>query len=275
MTRKQLLLSSAALAMLATEALAHRQWMLPSATVLSVKDGWVTVDAAVSNELFYFDHVPLRLNNLTITAPDRSAVQPENASTGKYRSTFDVHLTQPGTYRVALVNDTAFATWKENGEAKNWRGPAAEMAKSVPANAEGLQTSRMNSRVELFVTSGKPTTEALKPSGAGLELAPITHPNDLVAGEPASFQLLLHGKPATGLAVTVIPGGIRYRDQLQEIKLTTDAEGKFTVKFPAAGMYWLNATSGAPGRGPGGPGGPRPPAGDRASYTATLEVLPQ
>jgi hypothetical protein len=51
-------------------------------------------------------------------------------------------------------------------------------------------------------------------------------------------------------------------------------------------MYWLNATTGASGRpgggapnaggGPGGPGGPmRMPAGDRASYTATLEVLPQ
>ena len=39
---------------------AHRQWMLPSSTVLSGSDPWVTVDAAVSNELFYFDHVPMR-----------------------------------------------------------------------------------------------------------------------------------------------------------------------------------------------------------------------
>ena len=49
---------------------AHRQWMLPSSTVLSKTGAWVTVDAAVSNELFYFDHVPMRLNNLRITAPD-------------------------------------------------------------------------------------------------------------------------------------------------------------------------------------------------------------
>ena len=35
----------------------------------------------------------------------------ENAATGKYRSTFDLHLTQPGTYRVAVVNNGLFASY--------------------------------------------------------------------------------------------------------------------------------------------------------------------
>lgn len=269
MSRNHLFAATAALALMTSQAFAHRQWMLPSATVLSVKDGWVTIDAAVSNELFYFDHVPLRLTNLVITAPDLTKVQAENASTGKYRSTFDLHLTQPGTYRVSLLNDTAMASWKENGQVKSWRGPAAELEKSVPAGAEELRSARMTSRVELFVTSGKPSAEALRPSGAGLELVPVTHPNDLVSGEAATFQMLLHGKPAANLVVSVIPGGIRYRDQLNEVKVTTGADGKFSVTFPAAGMYWLNATAGAAGRGAGGP------MGDRANYVATLEVLPQ
>ena len=41
-------------------AQAHRAWMLPSATVLSGEEPWITVDAAVSNDLFYFEHVPMR-----------------------------------------------------------------------------------------------------------------------------------------------------------------------------------------------------------------------
>ena len=45
-------------------AQAHRVWMLPSATVLSGDDVWVTVDAAVSNDLFYFEHFPLQIANL-------------------------------------------------------------------------------------------------------------------------------------------------------------------------------------------------------------------
>ena len=263
------------MAALAPSLFAHRQWLLPSSTVLSAADPWVTVDAAVSNELFYFDHVPLRLGNLAITAPDGSTATAENLATGKYRSTFDVHLRQKGTYRIALVNQTVFATWTENGQPKTWRGTAEAFAKEVPAGAEGLKRSTMASRVEAFVTSGKPTKEALRATGKGLELVALTHPNDLVAGEAATFQLLLDGKPAAGLEVAMIPGGIRYRDQLQEKKAKTDGEGKFVAKFDTPGMWWINATTGG-GRGPGGAGGPgRMPAGDRASYTATLEVMPQ
>ena len=273
---------------------AHRQWMLPSSTVLSGNDAWVTVDAAVSNELFYFDHVPMRLANLSITGPNGSAVKAENPATGKYRSTFDIHLAGPGTYKIAMVSNTVFASWQESGQQKNWRGNAADFAAQIPAGATDLQSSKMNSRIEAFVTAGKPSTKALEPSGVGLELVPVTHPNDLFAGESATFQLLLDGKPAAGLEVTIIPGGIRYRDQLHEIKTRTAADGKFTVAFKDPGMYWLNATT-APARAEGpAPAGPRPPvsaaartggpgaggpmrmpAGNRASYTATLEVLPQ
>lgn len=272
---------------------AHRQWILPSSTVLSGTDAWVTVDAAVSNELFYFDHVPMRLNSLRITGPGGTGVRPENPATGKYRSTFDVHLSGAGTYRIALVNNTVFASWQQDGQQKSWRGSAADFDAQVPATASGLQISRMNSRIETFVTAGKPTTNALEPAGAGLELVPETHPNDLFAGETATFKLLLDGKPAAGLEVTVIPGGIRYRNQLHEIKVKTGVDGKFSVVFKEPGMYWLNATTGparpagppagasrppmqgGPNQGGAGGGPMRMPAGNRSSYTATLEVLPQ
>src|SRR5690606_38555813 len=69
-------------------ASAHRQWMLPSATVLSGDDVWVTVDAAISNDLFYFEHHPLRLDSVKAWAPDGSEAPIENQATGRYRSTF-------------------------------------------------------------------------------------------------------------------------------------------------------------------------------------------
>ena len=78
---------------------AHKTWLLPSATVSTV-DQWVTVDAAVSNDLFYFNHNPLRLDALTITAPNGTSIAPQNTNTGKYRSTFDLHLEQNGTYKL-------------------------------------------------------------------------------------------------------------------------------------------------------------------------------
>jgi uncharacterized GH25 family protein len=267
-----------------TAAHAHRVWMLPSATVLSGDDVWVTVDAAVSNDLFYFEHFPLRIANLgevkpeaggrgrpgllSVTAPDGSTAQHQNGAIGRYRSTFDVHLTQKGTYRIAVTNSGVFASYKDNGVAKRWSGTAEDFAKAIPAGAADVRSSYTQSRTEVFVTSGKPTTTTLKPTGSGLELSPVTHPNDLVAGSAATFKFVLDGQPAANVKVTVIPGGNRYRDKLGEMSFTTDAEGKFSVTWPTPGMYWMEASV----------RDDKTPVKEltqrRAGYVATLEVLP-
>lgn len=262
-------LTIALIAGMALPAAAHRTWMLPSATVLSGQDPWITVDAAVSNDLFYFEHVPLRLDGLQVIAPDGGEGKAENQATGKYRSTFDVHLDKPGTYKVAMASGGLMASWEEGGQRKRWRGTAETFAKEVPANAEKLQVTENFRRMEFFATAGKPTDTVLKPTGKGLELVPVTHPNDLFAGENATFQFVLDGKPAPDLEVSIIPGGIRYRNELGEMKLKTDKDGKLTVKWPAPGMYWMeadledNKTS------------VKQAAKRRASYNTTLEVLAQ
>ncbi|MBO7942466.1 DUF4198 domain-containing protein, partial [Streptomyces sp. S9] len=107
------LISAAALAALALAgtAHAHKAWLQPSQTVFSEKGSWMTVDAAVSNDLFYFNHVPLPLERLQVTAPDGSAVQAQNGSTGKLRSVFDLQLQQEGTYKIAMNNEGMFASY--------------------------------------------------------------------------------------------------------------------------------------------------------------------
>lgn len=257
-------------AVLPVAAHAHKAWLLPSSTVLSGKEDLaVTIDAAASNDLFYFDHRPLRLESLVVTGPDGAKVAPENASTGKYRSTFDLPLKVPGTYRVALVMDGAFARYKEDGREKRWRGRAENIAKEIPASATDLVITQSLRRLETFVTAGNPDDAALKPIGTGLELQPITHPNDLVAGSEAEFRLLLDGKPAPGVKVEIVRGGIRYRNQLGDTTVTTGDDGVFKYTWPEAGMYWLEANvsddkatlKDAKER--------------RAGYSATLEVLPE
>jgi len=264
---------------------AHRMWMVPSATVLSGTDPWVTVDAAISNDLFYFEHHPMRLDNLAVLGPTGAPVDVEHASTGRYRSTFDVHLTVPGTYKIAIVSQTAMASWTEAGETRRWRGPVHQVEANVPAAAADRAVTQQHSRMEVFVTSGTPTTTVLATTGVGLELAPVTHPNDWVTGEAATFRLLLNGAPASNVEVVLIPGGIRYRDRLNDQKTTTDTDGRFSFTVQDPGMYWLNASVQdaptavgltaslvpvLPAQGPG-PGR----GGNRASYTATFEVLPQ
>ena len=285
------LLAAAAL-LLPTGAQAHRMWMLPSSSVVSGDDVWVTVDAAVSNDLFYFEHQPLRVQPV-VTEPDGATGKVENLSTGRYRTTFDVHVTKKGTYRIAAVMDGVMGSYVLDGtETRLPRGTtAATLAAAIPAGATDVKTSRNTTRNEIYVTSGAPTTTIFTPTGKGIELVPVTHPNDLVAGEKATFKFLLDGKPAAGLPVTIIPGGIRYRDKLNQIDARTAVDGSVSVTWPAAGMYWLNVTSGPTGEGMGGGGmggapnaarpagqaperaAPRPPMGDRVGYITVLEVL--
>ncbi len=252
---------------------AHRQWMLPSMTVVSGEgaDVWVTVDAAVSNDLFYFEHQPMRAD-VSVLLPDGTPGEVKNKATGRYRTTFDVQIGKRGTYKIFYAMDGVMGSYKLNGEEKRIpRGTTtATLAAAIPAGATDVKTTETSNRNEIFVTAGEPTSTVFKPTGKGIELVPVTHPNDLVAGEPATFQFLLDGKPAAGLPVTVIPGGIRYRDQLNQQDLKTGADGKVTVKWGEPGMYWINVTTPRVEREEGAP--PAPGA-RRASYVTTLEVM--
>lgn len=266
-------LASLLVGLLPLQAQAHRTWLLPSSTQVDGKDPWVTVDAAVSENLFDLDTNMLKLDGLSITGPDGAPVQPENAATGRLRSTFDVKLAKPGTYKIGLVTESVMANYKLNGEAKRWRGTMEAFTKEVPANAEELRSTRMHSRLETFVSAGKPNNSVFKPSGVGLELVPISHPTELQAGQKASFRVLLDGQPASGLGVSAIPGGVRYRGVLKEIRVATDAKGEFSITWPDAGMYWITASY--PPRAESQPGQPAPQPARRVSYGGTFEVLPQ
>jgi uncharacterized GH25 family protein len=284
------LMATAAALALPQTASAHRQWLLPTATTLSGDDPWVDVDAAVSNDLFYPDHFPLQLSQVKVTQPDGSEGKLEHGVTGRHRSTFDVHLTQEGTWRIGTASSNIMGSFKVDGVEKRVGrrpgppagafgpnggpaggpngGPAVETVSidAIPANATDIKLTESISRNDIFVTRGKPTTNLFTPTGKGLEFVPVTHPDDLVAGQPAKFRFLIDGKPAVGLKLEIIPGGKRYRDAEDGFSVTTDAQGVATINWKGAGMYWF--TTSASDKNPSD----KRATDRRMSYTATVEV---
>ena len=261
-------------ALIPVAAHAHRAWIVPAATVLSGEDPWVTFDAAVSNDIFHTDHAPLRLEGVTAVAPDGSQVPLQNTSTGKYRSTFDLNLQQKGTYKIGSFSSGLRARWEtEEGEKRGWPGRGMQstpegFAKEVPKKAKNLEVSFGSRRIETFVTAGTPDTKVFKPTNAGLEMVPVTHPNDLFAGEKAEFKFLIDGKPAVGAKVEVVPGGMRYRNQQNTISAQTDKNGSVSITWPQAGLYWMSVSYEDDKA--------KKPARKRsAGYVATFEVLPE
>ncbi len=243
------ILTAAALLALSTGASAHRAWLLPSATTISGIEGWVTVDAAISNDLFNPDHFPMTTKGIEVMQPDGSKGEIQNAATGRYRSVFDVKIDKPGTWKIWTASNTVRGSFKLNGQ--NWmvgrRGGnnpnSVASADEIPAAATDVKLTEVSSRNEIFVTSGAPTTRVFATTGKGLELSPITHPDDLVADEPARFRFLLDGKPAANVKVAVVPGNKQFRDAEHAQELTTDADGVIEVRWPVPGLYWLNANA--------------------------------
>ena len=290
-----LTLTALPMAALPSAAWAHRTWLMPSSGQVDGKNLYITVDGGSSDNLFQADSFPLKLDGLTITAPDGKTVTPENPYTGKFKSAFDLKLDTDGTYRIAVVSDTVMGRYTLNGETKRIRGTAAELPTLVPAGATDVTVSHMISRVETYASANKPSDAVLAPVGHGLEIVPLSNPSGYVAGEKASFRALLDGKPLAGLAVEIIPGGTRYRGALKDTDVTTAADGTFSVTWPMGQMYWIGASyparpaeggddhggnkgggdHGGDGKGPGGGdhGGGDMPA-QRWSYAGTFEVMP-
>ncbi|WP_062788175.1 DUF4198 domain-containing protein [Novosphingobium capsulatum] len=324
MNRKTLALAAPLMALaLGAPARAHRMWLLPSITVLADTNQSVTVDAAISNDLFYPDHFPLGVDQVKVWAPDGTPGKIENAARLRTRSVFDVAIDKPGTWKIGTEMANLSGTFKVNGEL--WGlgmrrpggpggtggtggpggqagmgapprgmmpggpagpggpggpgggegGPRPQIAPDhmvasladIPADATEVNLTETLNRNFVFVTAGTPTTQAFAPSGKGLEMVPITHPDELVSDEPGKFRFLIDGQPAAKLKVTVIPGAKRYRDIEGAQELTTAADGTVTVKWPVPGFYWLNASL-----TDDHPANPRA-AHRRTSYTTTLEVV--
>ena len=263
------LLAASILLSLPAMAAAHRQWMVPNATVFSGTNNWVTVDAAASNDLFFADHQPMRLDGVKVWAPDGSESKIENAATGRYRSVFDVKLDKAGTWKIGTMTSMVMGSFKVNGEERRVGGrmggggpggpaapaapgaqgpagapprPAPVSVADIPADATDVKLTEVIGRNEIYVTADAPTTNVFKPTGKGLELEPVTHPDELVVGEVASFRFLVDGKPASGLKVSVVPGGKRYRNDDGEREFVAGKDGVAKIDWPAAGLYWINAS---------------------------------
>lgn len=228
-------------------AQAHNTWLLPSDTSKGGKGGWVTFDLAVSTEFFTFDAGAPKLGPIQVIAPDANTSEVQNVFEGKLRNSFDVEINQPGTYKVFVASSGLTARW-ETADGKRGFWPArgakadpAEFATAVPKDAKNLEVTQTSRRLETFVTLGAPTKASLKPTNQGLELVPVTHPNDLAVSEPSEFIFLIDGKPAVGAKIEVVEGGSRYRLSPGEQRYETDKNGHVKIQWKKTGMYWLGA----------------------------------
>lgn len=262
-----------AITLLSAQAFAHRVWVKPNTTVVSGDQAWITFDAAIANGIFDPDHFAYPLERLNAQGPDGQSVILQNRATLKYRSVFDLHLQQEGTYRVYSTSHSLMAFWQDkDGNRQMWpgrgeTGTKEALLKSVPMDARDLNIVDMSRRVETYVTLGAPGDIAKSDDDKGLSLFFEGHPNDLYTQEPNQLSFYFNNERAEGVSVTLVREGQRYRDTNDAQTFQSDANGNVEITFKHPGMYWLEAQYSDSKAS-------APVNERRGSYVVVLEVLP-
>lgn len=273
---KAIALTAATALLMMTSAAEAGPYVLPSAVQFEGKEAYVTVDASTAEHAFDLGRA-IPLDGLVITGPDGNALTPEAIQTGRARSSFELKLTQPGTYRFAIVQKSVMGSYTLNGETKRFRGNADTYAKDLPAGAADIKVSTMLSRIEAYTSLGAPNDKVLQATAEGLQIIPQSSPSELIAGETTAFVAYLDGKPIGDLDVRLIPGGARFRGVLNDVAYKTGPDGRFEVKWTSGGLH--NMVANFPPRRPQADAGSAESRGAalperRVSFSATFEALP-
>lgn len=297
MRRTASLALTIAAAALAGAAQAHTPYLYPN--TFGPSRGFVTVQAGVADSYYFVSDFPIRGDgDFWVTGPSGAPVKVESVAVLKEYAAFDVAVPSEGTYRISTGERAGRqAKWvKIDGAWKMVRpaggpggrgpgGPGGGQAggaarppgeggpgggrfveeSAIPAGAETI-TSVSYTRTETYVTKGAPSRGALKSVGQGFELEPITHPNEVYAGEAFKFRLLNDGKPVAGVAFEIQHAGDVYADRKFSYEGKTGADGAASVTIAQPGVYVLEASY------PARTEGAMEPAARNGAYTLTFEV---
>ncbi|MCL9776254.1 DUF4198 domain-containing protein [Vibrio methylphosphonaticus] len=232
-------LLAAALVVPSLTANAHPLWILPSHFTVSKQEGdWIAFDVTASHTTFAVDKPAGALEAYVLT-PSGKKERPDAVLKGKRRSVFDFFFVEQGTHKVIQQPKPFYMTTYKSGKRdaeRRARINKAEIAQ-LPEKARDISTIKISKIAETYITVMAPTK--VTAPNKGFAMQPITHPADIVEQSPVTFQFLYDGKPQAGVEATVTQDGTLYRESQQEIKLTSDSEGKVTFTPNEAGRYLL------------------------------------
>ncbi len=257
---KRYVLAAVLFAAAATPAAAYTSYLKPQE--FWVTEATVEVEGSYATQ-FFTPSIALG-GSLTVLNPEGQPVSADRiAVTPGGTTELQAELARGGTYRITTgeVTGQVANLVGENGQ---WRVLGAGEAAPDGAETTTLQTVTV---ADTYVTRGTANRTSVDQTIGRLAIRPVTHPNQVLAGQGFQMQLIFDGQPMANSAVVIYAAGD------PETKLdryvVTDASGNATFTFDAPGQYIIAARHRAD-----------MPAGSPAavgSYTTTLtfEALSQ
>lgn len=223
-------------------AKAHTPFIVPT-SFEPLHQGWVSLDAGFAESFFQSD-VAFDKGHFQILTPKGEWVAPARLEQFTSRSLLEYQAKDEGTYRFTTGSrlGAVFRMYELNGERKHTRDPK----EVLPKGHKLLDHYQSVTLAETYVTLKAPTKNALKPYSKGLELVPVTHPNDLYVGEAFEFSVLLDGKPLADSPVTIYAEQHGGDHEEPAAKTATDSKGSASVTLAKPGVYLLHLRKSAP-----------------------------
>lgn len=220
---------------LAGPALAHTAYMKPN-YFTTPQRGHVTVEASFAEEFFVPDFV-MKADDYHVVTPAGTRVALSSVTYLRDLAVFEVDLPENGTYRIS-TGVRAGAKRKMALVDGQWQ-PVRDRD-GAPAGARVAEAQSIT-RADVYVSKGPASDRALAPTGTGLEIQPLAHPNRLDAGTTLPVRLLLDGRPVAGVTITLHGPGLPDEEDEKAVAVTTGADGRAGIALPHAGGFVLLA----------------------------------
>ena len=218
---------------LITPILGHEQQrILPNFFYTNRESPWLGIEHTSGNQRFS-EYGPATL--LWIIHPKGSRIRPSSIFVGQTRTVGEIELREPGTYRIETDHPVQYVTEIEVNGKRTW----VSKSKDQLPGKRIIQSAHRWSQTTTFVTVKKYTKRVLEPTGAFLEIVPVTHPNKIFVGKPFAVRVLSRGQLVPGQEVQAYSEMGSGHDAT--LAAATNADGECELTFPSPGMYLLTA----------------------------------
>lgn len=229
---KTYLLATVFLAAAAAPAAAYTSYLKPEQ--FWVTDASVEVEGSFATQ-FFTPSIALG-DSLTVLNPAGERVSADRIAVTPGGSTeLEADLARGGTYRISTgeVAGQVAQLVADNGQ---WRVLGANETPPEGAETTTLQTITV---ADTYVTRGTASRTVVDQPIGRLAIRPVTHPNQVLANQGLTIQLLFDNQPMANSAVVIYAAGD------PETKLdryvVTDAQGNATFTFDGPGQYIIAA----------------------------------
>ncbi len=218
---------------------AHVPYLAPE-SFEPIRD-WVSLEAAFADK-FFLPEAKFDQSTFQVVTPSGQSEAPSEQAMVRSRTLLEHQLKADGTYRFSTGQryGAVFRSWQQDGKTINSRDPKQQ----PPAGTKLTGHFQSVTLAETYVSKGKPDQAALKPLGQGLEIAFISHPNDLYINQPIKTQLLFNGKPLANAKLQLHQSG--HSDEKHSQQLQSNANGEVQFSVPDAATYLLLVRHRAP-----------------------------